>query len=84
MLRSGCDVCPRPADVPGHLWGGGRRAVPPDIAMCKYYTGIGPFTKNEVYVARHLRDRKLQRAPLQFFKPENWFAVREALIQAGK
>jgi hypothetical protein len=27
--------------------------------------------------------RRLQRALLQFFKPENWFTVREALIEAG-
>jgi Domain of unknown function (DUF3362) len=49
-----------------------------------YYTGIDPFSKQEVYVARQLRDRKLQRALLQFFKPENYFTVREALIQAGR
>jgi hypothetical protein len=35
--------------------------------MC--YNGIDPFSKQEVYVARNLRDRKLQRALLQFFKP---------------
>ncbi len=58
--------------------------VPFDIATCMYYTGIDPFTKEEVYVARNLRDRKLQRALMQFFKPENWFTVREALIQAGR
>jgi hypothetical protein len=49
-----------------------------------YYTGIDPFTKQEVYVARGLRDRKMQRALMQFFKPENYFQVREALIQAGR
>ena len=49
-----------------------------------YYTGLDPFTKQEVYVARNLRDRKLQRALMQFFKPENYFTVREALIQAGR
>ena len=32
----------------------------------------------------NLRDRKLQRALLQFFKPENYFEVREALLQAGR
>jgi uncharacterized radical SAM protein YgiQ len=58
--------------------------APFDIATCMYYTGIDPFTKEQVYVARGLRDRKLQRALMQFFKPENWFAVREALIQAGR
>jgi hypothetical protein len=56
----------------------------PDIATCMFYTGIDPFTKKAVYVAQHLRDRKLQRALLQFFKPENWFTVREALIEAGR
>ena len=55
-----------------------------DIATCMYYTGLDPFTKKEVYIARNLRDRKLQRALMQFFKPENWFTVREAIIQAGR
>ena len=55
--------------------------APPDIATCMCYTGIDPFTKQEVYVARHLRDRKLQRALMQFFKPENYFEVRKALEQ---
>src|SRR6266487_6039219 len=36
--------------------------APFDIATCMYHTGIDPFSKQEVYVARHLRDRKLQRA----------------------
>jgi uncharacterized radical SAM protein YgiQ len=58
--------------------------APFDIATCMYYTGIDPFTKDEVYVARGLKDRKMQRALMQFFKPENWFTVREALIQAGR
>src|SRR5437868_13921504 len=56
----------------------------PDVVTCMYYTGLEPFTKKPVYVAQHLRERKLQRALMQFFKPENWFTVREALIQAGR
>jgi uncharacterized radical SAM protein YgiQ len=58
--------------------------APFDIATCMFYTGIDPFSGQEVFVARHLRDRKLQRALMQFFKPENYFQVREALIQAGR
>jgi hypothetical protein len=58
--------------------------APFDIATCMYYTGIDPFTKEQVYVARGLRSRKMQRALMQFFKPENWFTVREALIEAGR
>jgi uncharacterized radical SAM protein YgiQ len=58
--------------------------APFDIATCMYYTGIDPFTRQEVYIARGLRDRKMQRALMQFFKPENYFLVREALIEAGR
>jgi uncharacterized radical SAM protein YgiQ len=58
--------------------------APFDIATCMYYTGIDPFTKKPVNTAKNLRDRKLQRALMQFFKPENYFEVREALIRAGR
>jgi uncharacterized radical SAM protein YgiQ len=58
--------------------------APFDIATCMYYTGVDPFSKQEVYVARALRDRKLQRALLQFFKPENYIEVRKALEEAGR
>src|SRR5205814_3109287 len=58
--------------------------APFDIATCMYYTGIDPFSGEAVYVAHGLKDRKLQRALMQFFKPENWFTVREALINAGR
>src|SRR3954469_12564443 len=63
----------------------------PDVATCMYYTGIDPLTKKEVHltkkevhVSRGLNDRKIQRALMQFFKPENYFTVREALIEAGR
>jgi hypothetical protein len=51
-------------------------AVSLDIATCMYYTGIDPFTSQQVYAARNLRDRKMQRALQQFFKPDNYFMVR--------
>jgi uncharacterized radical SAM protein YgiQ len=57
---------------------------PFDIAACMYHTGLDPFTKKPVFIAKHLRDRKLQRALMQFFKPENYFEVRRALEQAGR
>jgi uncharacterized radical SAM protein YgiQ len=58
--------------------------APMDVATAMYYTGIDPFTRKPVYVARAMKDRKLQRALMQFFKPENYFEVREALMQAGR
>ncbi|MBX9788297.1 MAG: YgiQ family radical SAM protein [Pirellulales bacterium] len=57
---------------------------PLDIAATMYHTGLDPFTLKPVYVARNLRDRKLQRALLQFFKPENYVEVRRALEAAGR
>jgi uncharacterized radical SAM protein YgiQ len=58
--------------------------APLDIATCMYYTGLDPITMKPVPVARALRDRKVQRALMQFWKPENYFQVREALIAAGR
>ncbi len=58
--------------------------APFDIATCMYYAGLDPFTKKPVQTAKNLTDRKMQRALMQFFKPENYFTVREALIQAGR
>ena len=58
--------------------------APFDVATAMYYTGLDPFTKEKVFVARQLRDRKLQRALMQFFAPENYFEVRRALLRAGR
>jgi hypothetical protein len=48
------------------------------------YTGIDPFSKQQVHVAKGMKDRKMQRALMQFFKPENYFEVRDALLEAGR
>jgi radical SAM superfamily enzyme YgiQ (UPF0313 family) len=58
--------------------------APMDIATCMYHTGLDPMTGKPVYTAKHLRDRKFQRALLQFFKPENYFLARQALLKAGR
>jgi hypothetical protein len=58
--------------------------APLDVATAMYYTGLDPFTKKPVFCAQKLRDRNMQRALLQFFKPENYFEVRRALEQTGR
>ncbi|NUN51301.1 MAG: YgiQ family radical SAM protein [Planctomycetaceae bacterium] len=58
--------------------------APHDLATAMYHTGRDPETGRPVAVAKGMRDRRLQRALLQFFKPENWFEVREALLRAGR
>ncbi|OWK46948.1 hypothetical protein [Fimbriiglobus ruber] len=45
--------------------------------------GIDPFTKKPVAIAKGLNDRKMQRALMPFFRPENDFEVRDARIQGG-
>ena len=57
---------------------------PFDIAACMYHTGLDPMTMKPVYTAKHMQDRRMQRALLQFFKPENYFEVRSALLHAKR
>jgi uncharacterized radical SAM protein YgiQ len=58
--------------------------APMDVATCMYWTGLDPMTMKPVDTATKLRDRKVQRALLQYFKPENWFTVRKALLDRGR
>jgi len=58
--------------------------APLDVATTMYYTGLDPFTKKPVYIAKTMKERKSQRALMQFFKPENYFEVREALREVGR
>ncbi|MBM3986273.1 MAG: YgiQ family radical SAM protein, partial [Planctomycetes bacterium] len=58
--------------------------APMDLATSAWYTGLDPHTLQPLPVQRKLSDRKLQRALMQFFKPENWFAVKEALEAADR
>ena len=57
---------------------------PFDVATCMYHTGLDPMTGEEVYVPKGARERRLQRALLQYWKPEHYRDVREALEQAGR
>ena len=58
--------------------------APMDVATCMHHTGLDPYTMKPVKTVRRLRDREVQRALLQFFAPENYFAVRRALEDAGR
>jgi hypothetical protein len=49
-----------------------------------YYTGINPLDGKEVYSATDYREKLMQRALLQYKKPENRNLVREALVLAGR
>jgi len=58
--------------------------TPFDVATCMYYTGLDPMTGEPVHVPRTATERRLQRALLQFWRPENYLDVRRALQEAGR
>ena len=58
--------------------------TPLTMSTCMYYTGIDPRTGEKVYVPRDSREKAMQRALLQYRKPENYELVREALERAGR
>ena len=58
--------------------------TPGTISTVMYYTGIHPMTGKSVYVTTDYHEKQLQRALLQFSKPENANLVREALKRAGR
>ncbi len=58
--------------------------TPGTASTVMYYTGINPLTGKLVYVATDYREKQLQRALLQFNRPQNAPLVREALIKAGR
>ena len=58
--------------------------TPGTISTVMYYTGIHPMTGKSVYVTTDYREKQLQRALLQYSRPENANLVREALKIAGR
>ena len=58
--------------------------TPGTISTCMFYTHIDPRTGKEVYVAEKPEEKAMQRALLQWKKPQNEALVRAALIQAGR
>ena len=58
--------------------------TPSTMSTCMYYTGVDPRTMKPVYVARDPHEKAMQRALIQYRKPENYKLVREALIATGR
>lgn len=53
--------------------------TPGTISTTMYYTGLDPYTMQEVYCAKNPHDKALQRALLQYYNPKNASLVEEAL-----
>ena len=58
--------------------------TPSTISTVMFYTGVDPRTMEKVYVPSSPREKAMQRALIQYRKPENYDLVREALIKCGR
>ena len=58
--------------------------TPGTLSTCMYYTGLDPRTMASIYVARDPEEKQMQRALLQWRRPENRKAVLAALRKAGR
>ena len=58
--------------------------TPGTASTVMFYTGINPLDMKPVYVATDYHEKQLQRALLQYNRPQNHDMVREALRKAGR
>ena len=58
--------------------------TPGTLATCMWHTGLDPIAMTPVYSAKGDHERALQRALLQFDKPDNRALVLEALRKTGR
>lgn len=58
--------------------------TPGTASTVMYYTGIDPMTGKKVPITDDPHEKKLQRALLQSYRPENAPLVREALRRVGR
>ena len=58
--------------------------TPGTLSTCMFYAGFDPRTGKPVFVPRSPEEKAMQRALLQFKRPQNFPIVREALRLAGR
>ena len=58
--------------------------TPSTMSTAMYYTGVDPRTMEPIYVPIDPHEKAMQRALIQYRKPENWKLVHEALVKAGR
>lgn len=58
--------------------------TPSTISTCIYYCGVDPRTMKPVKVVSNPHEKAMQRALIQYRRPENYDLVKEALIKTGR
>ncbi len=58
--------------------------TPSTLSTCMYYTGLDPRTMQEVYIPTSPHEKAMQRALIQYRKPQNYDLVLEALRKTDR
>ena len=58
--------------------------TPGTVSTCMFYTGLDPYTLKPVYVAKTPEEKAMQRALLQWRRPDKRRLVIQALHEAGR
>lgn len=58
--------------------------TPGTVSTCMFYTGLDPYTMEPVYVPKSAEEKRMQRALLQYYKPENREIIEKALRLARR
>ena len=58
--------------------------TPSTLSTVMYDTGLDPRTMEPVYIPKNPHEKAMQRALMQYRRPQNYFLVREALQKAGR
>ncbi|HEX5661531.1 MAG TPA: YgiQ family radical SAM protein [Polyangiales bacterium] len=58
--------------------------TPMSMATSMWYTGKDPFSREPVYTAKVMQEKRMQKALLQYWDPEQHPLAREALRKCGR
>ena len=58
--------------------------TPGTVSTCMFYTGIDPLSGKQVFVPKDPKEKAMQRALLQYYRPEMRPQVIETLKRAGR
>lgn len=58
--------------------------TPSTISTVMYYTGVDPRNMKPVHITKNPHEKAMQRALIQYRRPENYDLVKEALLKEGR
>ena len=58
--------------------------TPSTVSTTMYYTGLDPRTMEPVDITKSPHEKAMQRALIQYYVPQNYELIKEALIKAHR